>query len=213
MEELIFIAIIIFFSIIDSIARKKKKRQGQMPGPTSPAPGEWEWEDEEPATYDADASYDGRYEVEEAKAEPPPRYTRPYGSSTGTSREEPRSSEGMVPADIWEEIAGLTRGKAREPEPPPPAPVEVEPIPPRPVGRHRVHRAHLEYGTDPSTRRRSEQDEIDPLRVRLSRDAAAVRRQLRSHRRHALRRAVILHEILGPPAATRPERFEQTLGG
>lgn len=185
MEELIFFAIIIFFSIIDSIARRRRKRQKDLPG-GAPSPAEWEWEDDELETYDAEPSYDDR---------------------------EPRSSEEMIPSDIWEEIAGLAGGKKRQHEPSSPPPIEVDPIPPRPVSTHRVHRSHAGYGTDPSSRRRSEQDEIDPLRRRLSRDARAVRRQLQSHKKHALRRAVILHEILGPPTATRPDRIDEPFSG
>ena len=194
MEELIFFAIIIFFSIIDSIARTRKKRQAERTGQTGRMPEEWDEPDELP-TYDDVPSYDDPYEM------------APYEARTPSGGSAPTSSEGMIPSDIWEEIAGLARGRLPEPEPEP-LPVEIEPIPPRPVARHRVHRAHAEFGTDPSSRSPSKEGAIDPLRVTLSRDARAVRRQLRSHSRSALRQAVILQEVLGPPAATRPERFQ-----
>jgi hypothetical protein len=79
----------------------------------------------------------------------------------------------------------------------------------RPAETHIVHRAHKGYGTDPSSRRPSEQDGLDPLATRTSADALAVRAQLRRQGAHALRQAVIFHEILGPPVAIRPDRFEE----
>ncbi|MGD2044725.1 MAG: hypothetical protein PVJ80_07680 [Gemmatimonadota bacterium] len=226
MEQLIFFAIIIVFSIIDSIARSKKKRQQQTGGSgqdTSSVPDERDWKDELP-TYDEEPSYDDTYEVEttQQKRETLPPYTGPYGSRETAKKESPGSSEGMVPADIWEEIAGLARGRtpARRSAPKPPEPIETtpaeaEPIPVRAtrVGwrpEHRAHRSHRDFGTDPSTRRRSEQDNLDPMKVGLSRDVRSVRRQLKTHTRSALRRAVILQEVLGPPAAAAPERFPES---
>ncbi|HUF75182.1 MAG TPA: hypothetical protein VMM35_02845 [Longimicrobiales bacterium] len=215
MEELIFFAVIIFFSIIESIARRRKKQSGQS------LPREWEpedepgWQVERPApasrrtpapTYDADASYD-EIELDEA--------TR--------SREAPRSgSEGMIPKDLWEEISGLARDRMGELEarPEPPAPVPAPKVPPATASgraawgkrtprvgqQHHIHLAHAEYGTDPSSRAPSMQDAMDPLARRLSADVRAVRKSLRGGR-HALRQAVILQEVLGPPASMHPESF------
>ena len=152
-------------------------------------------------TYDSLPSYDDEYE----------RADRPSGSS----------SEGMIPADIWEEIAGLARGRLPEPTPTPepepaPEPVEylprrsVERIPARPVETHRVHRAHAGYGTDPSSREALGAGRPRSAAVgQLSRDARTVRRQLRGGAAGALRQAVILQEVLGPPAAMRSERFPE----
>ena len=78
--------------------------------------------------------------------------------------------------------------------------------PARPVASHRVHLAHAEYGTDPSERSRSEQDGLDPLARTLSADAKAIRGQLLSNSASALRRAIILQEVLGPPKAMREEQ-------
>jgi len=195
MEELIFFAIIIFFSVIDSIARSRKKNRqqgGSLPAPGEP--GQWEWEEkedeEEPYSYEAEASY-----------EAPP--NAPNKPAPG------KSSEGMIPGDIWEEIAGLARGRVPAPSRPAPRPVEIEVIPERPVETHRVHRAHAGFGTDPSTRARSAEDDLDPLAKSLSADAAAVRRQLSSGNAHQLRQAIVLQELLGPPAALRQGRFEE----
>ena len=70
---------------------------------------------------------------------------------------------------------------------------------------HSIHDAHIGFGTDPSSRPASEQDGLDPLAEKLSEDAKAIRSMLSSQGRHALRQAVILHEVLGPPAAMRDE--------
>jgi hypothetical protein len=222
MEQLIFLAVIVVFSIIDSIARTKKKRQQQSGGSgqdTPRVPEEWQWEDDVPS-YDADPSYDDAYASEGA--------TRKPETLPRAERSSPKSSEGMVPADIWEEIAGLARGRVPTPKPTPRAPKAPEPVQSRPIEpepkpvRARatrvrppltgagVHRAHADYGTDPSSRRRSEQDGLDPLRGTLSQDVRAVRRMLKTHTRSALRQAVILQEVLGPPAAAAPERFPES---
>jgi len=207
MEQLIFFAIIIIFSIIDSVARTKKKRQAGGQGEAPQLPQEWEWEEDDLPTYDADPSYDDSHRPEPFKARQLPEYSRPQPSGGTRERQAQKSSEAMIPSDIWEEIAGLARGKLPEPKPaPPPPPVEIEPIPARPMGLHRVHRSHAGYGTDPSSRARSEQDGLDPLKTTLSQDASAVRRQLRSHSKSALRRAVILQELLGPPVSLQSER-------
>jgi len=223
MEQLIFFAIIILFSVIDSIARTRRKRQQaqRVPAPSDSGRPEWDWDEDEPGTYDADPSYDDAVE-ERDEVRPLPEYTRPYGSGSGDRPAQPKSSEGMIPQDIWEEIAGLARGRLPtqpSPAPRPPAPVRVpvertpdrraESVPARSAGAHRVHRAHAGYGTDPSSRAKSEQDDLDPLAVTVSADVSAARRQLRSDSVNALRRAMILQEVLAPPAALRPERWEE----
>jgi hypothetical protein len=73
---------------------------------------------------------------------------------------------------------------------------------------HEVHLSHWDYGTDPSERAPSREGVIDPFAERHDPDAAAVTRQLRSRSRSALRRAIILHEVLGPPMALREDRFQ-----
>jgi cystathionine beta-lyase family protein involved in aluminum resistance len=69
-----------------------------------------------------------------------------------------------------------------------------------------VHQSHAGFGTDPSSRAPSAQDHLDPLARVLGADAAAARAQLRGGA-HALRQALILNEILGPPAAERDDRY------
>ena len=225
MEELIFFGVIIFFSILESIARSRRARRGEEAGgelPELPDPGEWEPELPELPTYDAEPSYDER-----ATAKP--------------ERHRP-ASETMLPADLLEELAGLTKrgqemGRTVEmPRPSPPSPepqgttietyrgaplpasrAERRPAPvptvtpaPRPdygVTRpdHRVHLSHRGFGTDPSERHRFEK--APPPPAAAAPDAAAVRKLLQSQSGSALRQAIILHEVLGPPAAMRADRF------
>ncbi len=244
MEELIFFAVIIVFSIIESIARSRKRKAG---GPLPDVPPEWESEQTgqrrrppkaEMPSYDADPSFDDNPSFDEV------------ATSEAATRERTRSSESMIPADIWEEIAGLSKegqrpAEAQKPAPPPkrappppprPAPParsapSMKPMPaPKPKPRapiapkkrstifvqepapegtvgHVVHLSHAAYGTDPSTRARSAQDRLEPLASKLSPDAQAVRRQLRGQGTHALRQAIILQEVLGPPVGSRPDPF------
>ncbi len=232
MEPLFFIGIIVVFSILDSIARKR--RTGMQPRPSPPDAAEERAAGRtDVAAYDADRSYD-EIGIEEEERE-----------ETERARRGPKSSETLIPQDVWDEIAGLmttarqsrtekpTRASApgraartAAPRPdsrsspwrraggpgPVPAPAETSSQPPVSHGRAdmpgaRVHRSHSEYGTEPSKRSRSEQDGLDPLARSLGADEATARQQLRAHSRHALRSAVILHEVLGPPAALRPDRF------
>lgn len=236
MEELIFFAVIIFFSIVESIARSRKKR---TTGPLPPQdPAEWQWEPEQAgipdrATYDAEAEFDTEPEVEERPtfdAEPSfddelsTRQPRPVADVEPPQRAQrapATSSESMIPAELWAEIGGL--GRARTPRPvetasrtarPLPTrtarPVPMRPARPAPVPEmHEIHQAHIGFGTDPSERARSERDAHHQRARELSVDAAAVRKQLRTNGMHALRQAVILQEVLGPPVATRPDRYQE----
>ena len=199
MEQLIFFAIIIFFSIIDSVARSKKKKQQMGTGAPVPKTPDARERNRSVPRYDTERTHDAQptYEAERTY-EQQPEYDDDLPEEAG--------SQAMIPADLWEEIAGLARGRTSAPTrsvPPPPAVV----LPP--VETHVVHRMHRDYGTDPSSRARSEQDGLDPLATRTSADALAVRAQLRRQGAHALRQAVIFHEILGPPVAIRPDRFEE----
>ena len=76
--ELIFFAVIIFFSVIDSIARSRKKQQQAAMTAQPETQAEWQLEPEHP-TYDADPSYDDA-EEEDVPGEPLPRYAEPHGA-------------------------------------------------------------------------------------------------------------------------------------
>lgn len=283
MDELIFFAVIIFFTILESIARSRKAKQGgevEDEGP-QPDPGGWaarlpdlevpapDTSDDDLPTYDEDPSYDEvarqEHEVRERERREAARqrertlegYRAPEGSerrAEGPSPSEvaePRrpSSETMLPGDLLEQLESLARGRqTRQQEPPTseapersrrprsidaptpstptPTPIEQREVgsgrrPSAPVGstgpvgsrtpigttpvEHGIHRSHAGYGTDPSSRARSEQDSLDPLDERMDADATEVRRQLLGGGRPALRAAMVLKEVLGPPLALRDE--------
>jgi hypothetical protein len=264
MEELIFFAVLIFFSIVESIARSRKQRKGGGPLPEIPDEASPEWEGaerprprpspsarprprmSEVPSYDDDASFDARASSE----------TEPSFDEAATSEEErgrrSASSESMIPADIWAEIEGLAREAKVElpaprpksqprlppkPQPKVPTPPRRGPQPGRPAPKtpprprptapprkptapqrptaiegtpaHPVHLSHTGYGTDPSERARSAQDALQSAEVAVHADASAVRNQLRGGGSHALRQALILHEVLGPPVSSKPDRFSE----
>ena len=194
MEELIFFGIIILFSILDSIAKSRKKKGGRpeaIPEPTWQ--GSEGWDEPEPSEYDEEPSYEEHHVA---------------GQALGLYRTpEPvaeRAVATVVPADVWAELEALARGQVpAEPEPLEVPARRVESIPARPD--HRVHTSHAEYGTDPSSRRKSAQDDLDPLRETLSDDARKARRLLRATDAHSLRQAIILQEILSTPVSLRDE--------
>lgn len=253
MEQLIFVGIIVLFSILEAVARKGKERQDggevELPEPPvglpDPGPRRRAGRGSTPPSYDDDPSFDdavkGRVEGEGA--------SRPPRARSG--------SEGLIPADVWEEIQALARGELpgteapvppkprapapsapsppvpapggerqprqaeRRPQPParrPSPPVRVEKptprptkpmpsAPPAPVAEgtpgHPVHLSHAAYGT--------------PVRGRLTAAAtsrvdgppaeARGARTLLAGGPEALRQAVILQELLGPPVALRGDRF------
>lgn len=215
MEQLVFIAVLILFSILDAVA--KKKRQQQMEEAEEGAPEGAREEAEWAPLPGADPHRDGR----------PGASLPPYaGSYRGQGGDAPSTAEGMVPADIWEEIGALARGEpVPEPEPasdvpsePPrtPGPGERPELPARipttspirreqvgryEVGSHPVHASHADYGTDPSQRAPS----MAPRSGAPGRRAREVRAALVEGGPEAARRAVILQEVLGKPLAYRDD--------
>ncbi|HET9949390.1 MAG TPA: hypothetical protein VFQ22_10755, partial [Longimicrobiales bacterium] len=65
-----------------------------------------------------------------------------------------------------------------------------------------IHAAHAQFGTDPSARAPAPA----PVAPAGGGAAATLARELRA--RDAARRAVVLQEVLGPPAALRPPRLD-----
>ncbi len=227
MEELIFFAVIIGISILESVARSRKAKQGQgaedgFPMPDGDDQPDWdvEFRDslEELPTYDQDMSYD---EAATGSADQPA-----TGRSVGRYEARVPSSGGSRRRNLFQELAEIAsqlegeQAAARTvdiPKQSPPLPdpdPDIKPArepsrrfrgPARTHGEHRVHRAHAGYGTDPSERAPSEQDGMDPLARSLSEDASAIRRQLLSRRGAELRQAIMLREVLGPPVTLRDE--------
>ena len=209
MEELIFFALIGFASIIESVFRRRKARSGG--GPVKEAPTRdrrFEREQgrpEESPTYDSVPSYDEwvTATVPEASAKKPALDT--LGSDLlevllgETWQDEKDRAKRKLKARNDEirrlrmkveesSRAGASAGESASPP-----------------SVHQIHRTHAEFGTDPSERAPSEQDGLDPLARSLSAEAKAVRRQLRSDSASALRQAIVLQEVLGPPQSIRED--------
>jgi hypothetical protein len=132
-EQLIFIGVILAFSVMEAIARGIKQRQQRRGGlpvpereepPAEAKPRHWEqWSEgrgevreKEVPTYDSEV----KDEVfDELRGGP------------RAKRGEPVSSEGLIPPEVWEEILGMSRGgtpaPSEAPRPPAPPPRRVPP--------------------------------------------------------------------------------------
>ncbi len=218
MEELIFFGILILFSILESISRRRKaKARGDAEEPGELEAPEWQphppWEDELP-TYDADGSYDDAAEevgprpdrarsgsAADLWAELAGLATGTHGGPEARTRSIPRQSpplpdsppvEARQQPVLSERQSAVPRRLARHP---------LEPV--ATEAEHPVHRAHLGFGTDPSSRAPSEQDVLAGLPPPRHARSVAVRAQLRSHKASQLREAILLKEVLEPPVALR----------
>jgi hypothetical protein len=237
MDGLVFLVVIVVFSLLEGVLRKKKAAQqarlsGQAPddgqyGPTQDGQledGRYGLVQEQfEATYDGEPSYD----------DDPPAYDEAHGileysnQYTEAPPSKPAPSETLIPKDVWEELAALVSGaqpQASDLErPAPPAPraettavarTETTAVTQRATRglttrpEHIVHDAHAAYGTDPSQRAPSEQDGLDPLAEHLGADARAVHQLFASRDSHALQQAIILQEVLGLPAAFRGDPYD-----
>jgi hypothetical protein len=211
-EDGLFIWLIVFaVAVLQGIGQRKKKsgqRPGQKPGMgKGPVPGT-----------------PRRRPVQsrgEPVSEPATSTTRASSSPREEAGPDP-SSEGLIPADVWEEILGLARGKPPEPKPEPvPSPeedlssgweeLEEEPreTRPKPVSRELPpsHRAGAVL----------HQTAVSDVESRLGVPASAVpaagaseegrvRQDLfGSGSPEELRKAIILKEVLGPPLSLREE--------
>jgi hypothetical protein len=233
METLIIFAAIIIFSIVESMARSRKAREDAGQEPPLPSPeelGSLPGREDDSPTGAVARSYEhaeslrsssvssqhtmapgellaeltrlaGRAEESGARSVGLPGYSPPLSKPEPEPEPEPEA----------EVERSRNRPARRRPTARPPTirtprtrtPVSVERLP-----GQGIHGGHAEYGTDPSERAPSEQDGLDPLAGELSRDAVTVRRQLLNRGTHALRQAVVLQEVLGPPAAIRRDRFD-----
>jgi len=217
-EELIFFAVIIFFSILESVARSKRAKARKESGQAEPEQFEWAqtppWERELPS-YDQDPSYDDRIRGAEPRRSGAPTSDvrgerEEYGPKTGAERA----------AELLAELAGLSgpdAGRRRPEARPIPAPHQSPPLPTSTgtfggaevarrgveIGEHEIHRAHAGYGTDPSERVRSREDFAPSAPSAAARDAMAVRAELLGGGTSALRRSIILTEVLGQPLGLR----------
>ena len=181
-ELLGYLVVFLWFVFGSRLSRKQKNQRAQEPV-------ELDWDQEE----------------EEVWSE------EPLARDSGRER---KATE-ILPADLWEEITGAMRL-------PEPEPVEETPLPEREPVRtsrkrqpdpsvHQIHSTHPEYGTDPSERTASIQHGLGSLTDALELRASVARDQLGLGDREALRKAVILHEVLGPPLALREQQQADTI--
>ncbi len=239
MDQLIFFGIIALFTILEGIARGKKKREAEA---QLPLPEESEWEPVREELPDR-VSTAGRHRVDEAD-DP----TEPYASvldrpqtrrpDRGTARPTPTSSEGLIPADIWEEITSLARGQGLPaPAPSPPTEPRLPVPPPRPVRTEtpRLERPAPVARTQrppPATRpdrapttgehsvHKTHSKYGRPVQERLSRMDVAADHEVRANQdvlavrgllsggKSLLRQAVILREVLGAPVSMREDPLD-----
>ena len=181
-ELLGYLAVFLWFVFGSLLNRKQKNQRAQEPV-------ELEWDQEEQEVWSEE----------------------PLARDSGRER---KATE-ILPADLWEEITGAMRL-------PEPEPVEETPLPEREPVRtsrkrqpdpsvHPIHSTHPEYGTDPSERTASIQHGLGSLTDTLELRASVARDQLGLGDREALRKAVILHEVLGPPLALREQQQADTI--
>ena len=181
-ELLGYLVVFLWFVFGSLLNRKQKNQRAQEPV-------ELEWDQEEQEVWSEE----------------------PLARDSGRER---KATE-ILPADLWEEITGAMRL-------PEPEPVEETPLPEREPVRtsrkrqpdpsvHPIHSTHPEYGTDPSERTASIQHGLGSLTDTLELRASVTRDQLGLGDREALRKAVILHEVLGPPLALREQQQADTI--
>lgn len=180
-ESLIYIGVLLWFAFGSLLGRKQKNKR-------EPEPVELEWDGEEEGVW----------------SEEPRTYK---------SEEEGRASE-MLPHDLWAEITGM---------PVEDDPVEEVSIPEwEPVQQkraslpepsvHPIHLTHPEYGTDPSERTPAVQHGLVSLSDGPESSASVLRSQLGlTSDNESLKRAVILHEVLGSPVALREQQGRDTI--
>ena len=222
MDGLVFLVVIVLFSLLEGVLRKQKAGRMLPPG-QSPEDELHEFTQEEAdlPSYDDDPSYDDQPSHDDRLADyhsPTERMALGPGPSQVAPQVGPSESDALT-KQLWEEIAGHAAGSSVV-SPTSEQPVAVvrrseatdvsrrpsREVPGRP--EHFVHRSHAGYGTDPSSRAPSEQDGVDPLAQRLGADAGAVHALFAGRDTHALRQAIILQEVLGPPAALRGDPFD-----
>lgn len=219
MEGLVFLVVIVVFSILESVLKKRKAAQARLHGEAPEDDLHAPTYDAHPS-YDDDASYDDGPSYDEGPSyddqidDDVPEYSNQY-RAVSRPTPTPAPPTPLIPKDIWEEIAGLVSGVQPPAPTAPPEPgresvalARTPTVQPAPKQEHVVHRSHAGYGTVPSSRAPSEQDGLDPLAEHISADVGAAHKLFLSRDPHALRRAIILQEILGRPAAFRGDPYE-----
>jgi len=204
-SQILFLLFIIAFAILSGIGKKRQQaeRQRQQP-PTD------EGEDGAPTRSRERAQAAERETAEAARRERvrTSPWERPEAPARKRAEDAPRarrteqSSEELIPGDIWEEILGVARGGKPPPKPagqplpsrtPPPPEAREEEEPPRKATRPEPVPKWAPRPAAPAPLQPVLPTPRPPRRIREELFAAKSPR--------ALRKAVVLREVLGPPAA------------
>jgi hypothetical protein len=204
-SSILFLLIFFIFAILQGIGQKRRQVDQGQPPPTGTAeddvPGQGGEMVRSPPRERAEAARRERVQVSPRERAEATRRERVQPAPQPTQQRE-RSSEGLIPGDIWEEILGLARGETMPRPKPPAAPVPPSPPPPAESREGAVPRKP----SAASILRRA----APPVAPVPSEAASAVAAQTRRGVRaglfgdgsaRELRKAVVLKEVLGPPVA------------
>ena len=204
-SSILFLLIFFIFAILQGIGQKRRQvgDQGQPP-PTGTgedgAPGQGGERSQAASRERAEATRRERVRVAPRERAEATRRERVQPAPQPTQQRE-RSSEGLIPGDIWEEILGLARGETPRPKPP------VEPVPPSPPLPAESREGAVPRKPSAASILRRAAPPVAPV---PSEAASAVAAQTRRGVRaglfgdgsaRELRKAVVLKEVLGPPVA------------
>ena len=114
MEGLVFLVVIVVFSILESVLKKRKAAQARLHGEAPEDDLHAPTYDAHPS-YDDDASYDDGPSYDEGPSyddqidDDVPEYSNQYRAASRPTP-TPAPPTPLIPKDIWEEIAGLVSG-------------------------------------------------------------------------------------------------------
>jgi hypothetical protein len=189
MEPVVIILIVLVLSILDAVGRKQRQTRGGDVDAGSAA------------TAEAESAPDGDARASRGAAR----------HRSGVTR--PASAEDIIVPELWQEIRKLARSSGGGRSERASAPPRVEPVAapaPEPAGA--VYAVHAMHGTHPKLGRplaeRRSRLALPGDRTRRSTPEVAEVRRMLAQGPAALRRAVILDEVLGPPAAFRGDPYE-----
>jgi hypothetical protein len=213
-REILFLLIFFVFAVLQGIGPKRKqdgKQRGQPPTGTGEggAPGQGR-ERSQAASRERveDARRDrvqtaprSREGFPAASRERPEAAARERAGAASRPEQQPvRSSEGLIPGDIWEEIMGLARGGTA------PAKPADEPAPSRKSPPESREGAVARKPSPASVLRRPSPPVApvpsEPASAVISRSRKSVRTELfGGDSARDLRKAIVMKEVLGPPVS------------
>jgi len=201
---ILFLLIFFVFAILQGIGQKRKQAGGLgQPPPTGTredgAPGQGGERSQAASRERAEAGRRERVQV--ASRERAEAGRRERVQVTPRPKQPERSSEGLIPGEIWEEILGLAGGG-----PVPPKPVE-EPVSSRtPPAKSREGAVRRKPSSASVLRKAA--PPVTPVKSELAEDDSRFRKSVREGlfgdgSTRELRKAMVLKEVLGPPLALR----------